>query len=68
MACSLTLVPRGQLRLLAGPEHGRTIPLAVIGAPLTDCKMPAYLLTDPRQSDILRPALRQFEQEATCCS
>jgi hypothetical protein len=28
MACSLSLVPLAQLRLLAGQEHGRTIPLA----------------------------------------
>ena len=31
MACSWTVLPPGQLRLLAGPEHGRTIPLADIG-------------------------------------
>jgi hypothetical protein len=30
MACSLSLVPLAQLRLLAGQEHGRTIPLAFI--------------------------------------
>src|SRR5712672_3326702 len=30
MACSLSLVPLAQLRLLAGQEHGRTIPLADI--------------------------------------
>ena len=30
MACSWTVLPPGQLRLLAGPEHGRTIPLAAI--------------------------------------
>jgi hypothetical protein len=30
MACSWTLLPPGQLRLLAGPEHGRTIPLAEV--------------------------------------
>src|ERR1700745_2555337 len=28
IACSLTLLPPSQLCLLAGPEHGRTIPLA----------------------------------------
>src|SRR5229473_2938826 len=28
MACSLSLAPPCQLRLLAGQEHGRTIPLA----------------------------------------
>src|SRR6266478_4405201 len=28
MACSLSLAPLAQLRLLAGQEHGRTIPLA----------------------------------------
>src|SRR6266850_7779843 len=27
MACSLSLAPLAQLRLLAGQEHGRTIPL-----------------------------------------
>src|SRR5215510_15709834 len=32
MACSWTVLPPGQLRLLAGPEHGRTIPLADIAA------------------------------------
>jgi len=31
MACSLSLVPLAQLRLLAGQEHGRTIPLAEVG-------------------------------------
>src|SRR5215468_2119364 len=31
MACSLILAPPGQLRWLAGLEHGRTIPLADIG-------------------------------------
>src|SRR5882672_10635910 len=30
MACSLSLVPLAQLRLLAGQEHGRTIPLGDI--------------------------------------
>src|SRR6267378_2506153 len=30
MACSLSLVPLAQLRLLAGQEHGRTIPLAAL--------------------------------------
>src|SRR4051794_22988679 len=30
MACSLSLAPPCQLRLLAGQEHGRTIPLAEI--------------------------------------
>jgi hypothetical protein len=31
MARSLSLVPLAQLSLLAGQEHGRTIPLADIG-------------------------------------
>src|SRR5882672_1622636 len=31
MACSLSLAPPCQLRLLAGQEHGRTIPLTDIG-------------------------------------
>src|SRR5262249_13434050 len=30
MACSLSLLPHAQLRSLAGPEHGRTIPLTDI--------------------------------------
>ena len=33
MACSLSLAPPCQLRLLAGQEHGRTIPLADISGP-----------------------------------
>src|SRR6266436_6687896 len=40
MACSLSLVPLAQLRLLAGQEHGRTIPLtdvAAIQAPRACC-------------------------------
>src|SRR6188472_641465 len=32
MACSLSLAPRCQLRLLAGQGHGRTIPLTDLGA------------------------------------
>ena len=30
MACSLSLAPLVQLQTLAGQEHGRTIPLAVM--------------------------------------
>src|SRR5262245_32361251 len=34
MACSLILAPPGQLRWLAGLEHGRTIPLPDMSGPL----------------------------------
>src|SRR5215467_12280985 len=41
MACSLTLAPPSQLRWLAGLEHGRTIPLAVISrVELAHCSEP----------------------------
>jgi hypothetical protein len=36
MACSLSLAPLAQLRLLAGQEHGRTIPLTDIGFTITN--------------------------------
>ena len=36
MACSLSLAPLCQPRLLAGQEHGRTIPLGDIGRPLNE--------------------------------
>src|SRR6267142_2093648 len=56
MACSLSLVPLAQLRLLAGQEHGRTIPLADVRRLFTQAPSTIRLVPHPTATCIGCPA------------